>query len=145
MTGFVVDASVAVKWCCDEDGSVEARLLLSASYDLIVPDLLFAETASVFWKRVRRGELTIEHAEIFQSTLAGMLLGVFETATLALAALRLAVETGNSVYDCIYVATAMRTGYPLVTADRRLHAGLVGGPHAGLVLLLGDFRPAARH
>ena len=41
---------------------------------------------------------------------------------LAAQALRIAIERDHPVYDCCYVALAMRDSVPLVTADRRLAA-----------------------
>lgn len=43
MTGYVVDASVAVKWLVTEPFSDRAEQLLDADLMLIAPELLFAE------------------------------------------------------------------------------------------------------
>jgi len=37
-------------------------------------------------------------------------------------ALRLALLIGHSIYDCLYLALALQTRVPLVTADRRFAA-----------------------
>lgn len=57
---LVIDASVAVKWLIEEDGTAEALALRGRK--LIAPDLLIAECANIFWKRVQRGELSKEEA-----------------------------------------------------------------------------------
>jgi predicted nucleic acid-binding protein len=43
-------------------------------------------------------------------------------------ALRLAIDLDHPIYDCFYVALAMRNQAPLVTADRKLMelAGIAG-------------------
>lgn len=46
MTGYVVDASVAVKWLVSEDYSEEAASLLDGRMTLVAPDLLFAEATN---------------------------------------------------------------------------------------------------
>lgn len=46
MTGFVVDASVAVKWIVHEEFSDSSARLLNADLTLIAPELLFAEVSS---------------------------------------------------------------------------------------------------
>jgi predicted nucleic acid-binding protein len=52
-------------------------------------------------------------------------------------ALDLSWEWQHPVYDCIYVALAIRRGVPLVTADRRLAgAARKGRKRAARVLLL---------
>jgi hypothetical protein len=50
---FVIDASIAVKWVVEEDGTPEA-LALRQTAKLMAPELLVAECANIFWKKVRR-------------------------------------------------------------------------------------------
>jgi hypothetical protein len=57
---FVVDASVVVKWFVPEIHSDAARRLLVSPHEYVAPDLLFTETASTIWKKIRREELTPE-------------------------------------------------------------------------------------
>ena len=61
MTAWVIDASVAAKWLLPEDGSDQASALLGD--ELLVPDLLFAELANIFWKKQMRGEIDTATAE----------------------------------------------------------------------------------
>jgi predicted nucleic acid-binding protein len=60
---IVVDASVAVKWFVKEDGH-EAALGLLAHAHLSAPDLVFAETANVLWKKLRRNRLRASSPQI---------------------------------------------------------------------------------
>jgi len=53
---LVIDASVAVKWVVEENGTPEV-LALRQRARLIAPELLVAECANIFWKKVRRNEL----------------------------------------------------------------------------------------
>ena len=57
MTGYVVDASVAVKWLIAEHLSEESATLLDADVTLLAPDLLFAEATSALAAKHRHGEL----------------------------------------------------------------------------------------
>lgn len=59
MNLLVIDASIAVKWVVEEEGTIEALALRGAA-KLIAPDLLIAECANILWKKVRRGELLPE-------------------------------------------------------------------------------------
>jgi predicted nucleic acid-binding protein len=68
-------------------------------------------------------------AEIL-AELKGAPLVVFPSALLAREALVVAVETGRTFYDSIYVALAYTQDRVLVTADRRLYNALRGGPLA---------------
>ena len=51
---LVVDASVALKWFVDEDGSDRAVALLDGDEPLIAPDLVVAEVCNAAWKSLRR-------------------------------------------------------------------------------------------
>ena len=53
----VVDASVALKWVIEEDGSEAAGALLLEE-PLAAPDLLIVECANVLWAKARRGPQT---------------------------------------------------------------------------------------
>jgi len=46
MSGFVVDASVAVKWLVDEPLSAQAAKLLDDDLPLAAPELIYAEAAN---------------------------------------------------------------------------------------------------
>jgi len=50
---LVVDASVVIKWYITESDSAIAETLLDAEETFLVPDLLFAECASILTKLVR--------------------------------------------------------------------------------------------
>jgi predicted nucleic acid-binding protein len=58
----VVNASVALKWVIEEDGSDAATELL-LNEPLLAPDLLLVECANVLWAKTRRGVLTREFAD----------------------------------------------------------------------------------
>ena len=48
---------------------------------------------------------------------------------LAAAAARLAIDLDHPAYDCFYLALAIQTQYPLVTADTRFHDKVRGHPY----------------
>lgn len=131
---LVVDASVAVKWYLEEDHAAPARRLLDGAYELIVPDLFFAEIGNVLWKRWRRGELD---DDVIAETLAALDRVPCETRSarpLLSRTMTLATSLQRTVYDSLYLALAMDTGARLVTADRRFHASVAGSPFAGHIL-----------
>jgi predicted nucleic acid-binding protein len=135
---YVVDASVAIKWLLQEVYSDAARRLLSSGETLAAPDLLYAEVGNVLWKRCGRGELTLEEATATAAAFALVPLAIYPVQPLFLAAIELAVRTGRTVYDSVYVALAEQTGYPLVTADQRLYNSLQGGPLASRLMWVED-------
>jgi predicted nucleic acid-binding protein len=55
------------------------------------------------------------------------------------AAAELARALAHPVYDCLYLALAIRECAQVVTADRRFQAAVEASPaHRGMVRLLGD-------
>ncbi len=135
MKVVVVDASVAVKWFIPEDGAAEADALLAQRTPLIAPALLWIEVASVLWKLARRGALPPEAAEGVLAASQRYPVEIVDTAPLLGEALRLALATGATVYDALYLAAAIAHDGTLVTADQRL-ADVIKAEHRGRVRLL---------
>jgi predicted nucleic acid-binding protein len=116
---IVVDASVPTKWFVAEDGHSLAASLLDRTVPITAPDLIFAETANVLWKKLRRGEVTFEQAESACLALPSFFQTVIVSASLLGEVLRLAKLLDHPVYDCLYLACAQRQGVKLVTADQK--------------------------
>ena len=57
MTGYVVDASVVVKWLVAEELSDQAASLLDRESTLVAPELVFAEASNALWAMCRRGNI----------------------------------------------------------------------------------------
>ena len=133
---MIIDASVAFKWVVEEPGSPEAIEWIGRA-ELVAPTLVHAEVGNALWKRVRRGEIA-DDGEIGErlTDLATYVRTVDETPFVA-RALRLAVEVGHPIYDCIYLALAEQLDDRLLTADRRFIRAVASSPHAGRVLELG--------
>ena len=114
----VVDASVAVKWVVRETGSDSARSLSRARLEL--PDLLLVECANILWKKVRIGDLTRQDAIGCLAVLLQAPVNFTACRDLVESAMALSLELQHPVYDCLYLALALRRAVPLVTADERL-------------------------
>jgi predicted nucleic acid-binding protein len=113
----IVDASVALKWVIDEEGSEAASALAAES--LISPSIILAECANALWAKALRREITaaevLERLALLRA--APVLLVPLEE--LVEDATRLAVTLGHPVYDCLYLALAVRENTRLVTADQQ--------------------------
>ena len=130
MTGYVVDASVAVKWLVEEDHSNEAIGLLDSGSRLVAPALLFAEAANALWAMPRRGEISADDMSDAVDTLRAAPVSLpTPMLELAAAASRLGTDLDHPVYDCFYLALAIQTQYPVVTADKRFHDKVRGHPY----------------
>lgn len=116
---LVIDASIAVKWVVEEDGTPSA-LELRRGNRFIAPDLLTAECANILWKKNRRGELTSDEAAVAARLLEQSGIELLPMRPLMARATELAIELDHPAYDCIYLALAMARGLRFVTADERL-------------------------
>lgn len=135
---LVVDASVVVKWYVPEALTAEAVRVQTGPAPLHAPDFLDPEVANILWKKIRRGEITRAEADPARADLAAVPMAREPDANLSDAAFDLAVRTGRTVYDCLYLALAVRLNGRMVTADDRLVNALAGTPWAAHVLRLAD-------
>lgn len=119
MNTFVIDASIAVKWVVEEEGTAEA-LTLRRRIKLIAPELLIAECANILWKKVQRDELSRDEALLATRLLQTADIEFLPTCSLLEAATRLALELDHPAYDCLYLALAAERDCRFVTADGRL-------------------------
>lgn len=128
MSVFVVDASVVIKWFVPEIHSEAACRLLAATHQYLSPDLLFPEVGNAIWKKVRRGELTAEEGQRLAVDISSIAVETVSTRGLMIDAHALAITTGLTVYDAMYLALAVRLKTELVTADDRLSRTVAAHP-----------------
>jgi len=117
---FVLDASVVVKWLVPETHTDAARRLLQQANDYLAPDLVFAEVTNVIWRKMRRGQILPAHAQSLAIDLETIAVETIPCRLLARDAYSLAATTGQSPYDALYVALAVRLDTQVITADERL-------------------------
>ena len=130
MTGYVVDASVAVKWLIAEPLSEESARLLEADVTLLAPDLLFAEATSALAAKHRHGELDAEEfADAVDLLRTAPVSTPLSMRRLVPSSARLARDLGHPVYDCVYLALAIHENQPVVTADTRFHDKVRNHPY----------------
>jgi predicted nucleic acid-binding protein len=132
---LVIDASVAIQWVLPESGSAIAASLRSER--LIAPALWLIEAANAIWKRQQRGEMSTEQAETRLAGLVGAPVTSLPVEPYIASALRLGAALRHPVYDCLYLAVAMRHQTHVVTADRRFAAIGERQDMTGCVRLLG--------
>lgn len=127
---YVIDASIAAKWHLkDEEHSSYALAVLNdfqeGRVELIAPRFIRYEVASAIFKAVRRQRLPIGWA--YESVQAIDSWGVHLTIEDSLYyACDRAYWLGASLYDGIYVATAISAGCPLLSADDHLRRASAG-------------------
>jgi predicted nucleic acid-binding protein len=124
---LVLDASVAAKWFlprADEGLVDEAFDLLrrhaEGEIEFTAPDLFWAEFGNIMWKAVRLGRWSSEAAARALQLMQEQRLSVVQTLDLIEDALSIALASGRTVYDSLYIALAVQSGSELVIADERL-------------------------
>lgn len=138
MSGYVVDASVAIKWFIPEIHS-EVALQARWSHDrLHVPAFMTLELGNVIAKKIRRGELTREDGKTILKELRHLPLQRHADERLFPAAYELALDTQQSLYDCLYLALAEAVDGRMITADLRFSQALTGGPYSHRVVWVED-------
>ena len=139
MRRFVVDASVALAWCLDDEDDPYADLALGALQKTtsIGPGHLFLEVMNGLLMAERRGRTQPADTQRAVSLLKSLRIDLDpQTAdrasneTIALARLY-----GLTVYDAAYLELCIREGLPIATSDRRLSKAC---EKAGVELFLSD-------
>lgn len=97
---LVVDASVAVKWFVEEDGSDRALQLLESGEPIVAPDLVLAEMVNAAWKSLRRGELDPGQFDQMVSDTTVTFSRLVPLDGLVRRAAAIALELDHPVYDC---------------------------------------------
>lgn len=119
METLIVDASIAIKWVVEEEGT-QAAVDLRSRFRLVAPELLIPECANILWKKTQRGELMRDEAVLAASLLESSGVAFLSMTGLLKQAASLAIELSHPAYDCTYLAAAIQTGSRFVTADDRL-------------------------
>ena len=120
----VVDASVAVRWVIEEEGTEEALRLWDrwqeSAEQVIAPPIFNSEVTNALYQGVRKGYLSrpdaIDGVHLLTSAVT-----IGEPTTLYTRALILAHDLGlGATYDALYLALAEHEVCELWTADQRL-------------------------
>ncbi len=126
MSAIVLDCSVAMAWCFDDecDRYADGVLEFLTSGEALVPSIWLLEVVNVLLVAERRRRLREADCARFIDLLDGLPILVEETTTDRAfgAVVACGRETGLSSYDAAYLELAMRTGAPLASRDRGLRA-----------------------
>jgi predicted nucleic acid-binding protein len=120
----VIDSSIALTWCFEDEASPQTDELFERVRDdgAIVPGLWHLEIANVLLQAERRGR--ISRADVAQrlALIADLPISIDqETVPRAWRdVLSLARSEGLTTYDASYLELALRRGLPLMTKDQEL-------------------------
>jgi predicted nucleic acid-binding protein len=124
VTDFVLDASVALAWCFEDENTPSARQILArlTAEAASVPATWPIEVANVLALAERRRRITPADSAEFIAKLEDVAILVDEeTSSRAFGrVLDLAREERLTAYDAAYLELAMRLGVPLASKDADL-------------------------
>jgi len=138
MSVFIVDASVAAKWFIEEEHSEAALSVLNEQNQLHAPDFLLLEMDSIICKWIRRSAVTPSEGAEVRDAFRRYPIQHHPFGRLLDPSFAIASLTGQSIYDCLYVALATILNTAMLTADRRLYEGLRNGPLKKHIAWIGD-------
>lgn len=124
MTAFVMDCSVTMAWCFEDESDRYSNSILAAleKGEAHVPSIWSLEVVNVLLMAERRLRLARSDGARFLEMLRRLPIKVEETApALAFDEISaVARETGLTAYDGAYLSVAMSQGLPLATRDAEL-------------------------
>jgi len=135
---FIVDASVAAKWFVEEEYDQAALSVLAETNQLHAPDFLLLEMDSIICKWIQRDVLTEAEGNDLRDAFRQFPVRHHPFVSFLDSAFAIASQTGQSMYDCLYVALAALLKGRMVTADRKLYDALNKGPFKKQVIWVGN-------
>jgi predicted nucleic acid-binding protein len=119
---FVIDMSVAMAWCFEDEATEAADLVLDRlrEDEAVVPAIWPLEVANVLLVAERRGRLTEAQASRFLGLLTQLPIEVDDAPREVAAVVAAGRRHELSSYDASYLVLAERLGASLATLDRRL-------------------------
>ncbi|PYT04594.1 MAG: PIN domain nuclease [Acidobacteria bacterium] len=140
MSGYVLDASVAVKLYVPEVHSDLAARFFADGHELIAPDLLPSEFGNILWKKsTQRGEITVSEGQRIITEFQSLPIDYYSSLDLLEEAFKIATSTKRTIYDSVYIALASEFGCKKITDDRKLVKSLKDTSFAPLLSLLEDY------
>jgi predicted nucleic acid-binding protein len=138
MSILVVDACIGTKWFFEEIYTEHAVRILDDKYTLHAPDLFLLEITNLLCKRIRRREITRNASDEIRKALTQLPVNYHDENQLIDSAYEIAITTGSSLYDCIYIALAILLDCQMVTSDKRLVDNITNTPFNKHILWIED-------
>lgn len=140
---LVIDASVLIKFFIPETLYEKAEELLhqveNGGVQLLAPDLIYAESGNILWKKYRLKELNRSQAEQISAVIEAFPLIAESSKSLFHLALVISIRHSITVYDALYLALASIYESPFLTADKKLIDALAKTDWNKYMLWLGTY------
>jgi predicted nucleic acid-binding protein len=121
---LVLDASIALTWCFEDEASVETDLIFESIQQsgASIPALWHLEITNILVMAEKEGRLSSAQSHYFLNLIESLGLTVVTLSPEIICGevCELARNHGLTTYDAIYLVLAMRLGVPLATKDKAL-------------------------
>lgn len=125
MKDFVLDASVALSWCFEDEATETTKKLLESleKQTAYVPELWLLEVGNILVLAERRKRITYARISEYLTLIQALNIQIdTETRNRGFHEIfSLAYAEKLTTYDAAYLDLAMRQGLPLATKDEALH------------------------
>ena len=125
MAGFILDCSIAVSWCIEDEASdqTDELLELTKEHGAIVPSLWSLEVANVFINACKRGRISFDIAQKQLANLQALPIKIEpeDNRIIFKQIFQLANSHNLSVYDANYLGLALDKKLPLASKDKALN------------------------
>jgi len=129
LSGLIVDCSVTMAWCFEDEKNpyADAVLVALGNAEGIVPSIWPFEVANVLALSERAGRLDVARSAWFIRFLNDLPIRVDERSPSSAFGETLALARAHdlTVYDAAYLEVALRSGVGLATQDKALKAAAV--------------------
>jgi predicted nucleic acid-binding protein len=116
---LTIDTSAALKLVLLEPGTADVWALVESEAQLIAPDIIHVEMANGLWANALSKRIAADKAIELNLAWQPMIDEIHSSAALADHALKLSIALKHAIYDCLFLALAIRESAPLVTADAK--------------------------
>lgn len=139
---LVIDTNVAVKWYIPNSSdplSDRAKNILLSS-EVYAPEWIFAEFYQALWKYWNSKVISDDEFGEFVKQFACLPVKTCRVTNHQLDnALEISLHTGGTIYDCLFLATAIRLKTVLITSDRKFIRKIQQTPYAKYIVDLADW------
>jgi predicted nucleic acid-binding protein len=124
MSRFVLDCSMTMAWCFDDEATPEADQVLAslANHEAVVPPLWRLEVVNVLLVAERKKRILPAQSHRFLELLDNLPIAVDTRVQPMSELLKLAREFRLTSYDACYLDLTLRAGLPLASLDGDLIA-----------------------
>ncbi len=117
---IILDANAAASYVFRSHFHDKIENIILQANNILSPDLYIAEISNVLWQHYQFKNLPPDICEKLLDISMNIINEYLNSYNLFREAFSLATITSHPVYDCLYLISARRMNFPLLTVDKKL-------------------------